>query len=112
MCKATIWLLIIALLQVSCMDNSCVFLYTSGVQPCLCVHSTHSTMERFLSEDARPGWKVVFYGDGLTTETKQVSAGTSHPARSQNPGAPLALVPGSKSQQCVQGTESLGLPSF
>lgn len=68
-------------------------------------------MERFLSQNAQLGKKVVFCGDALNTETKQVSAGTSHPARSQNSGAPIDLVPGSQSQWCVQGTESFGVPS-
>jgi len=68
-------------------------------------------MERFLSENAWLDKKVVFYGDGLTADTQQVSAGTSHPARSQNPAAPIALGPGAQSQRCVQGTASPGLPN-
>lgn len=62
--------------------------------------------KRFLSENAQLGKKIVFCGHTLTTETR------NQPHNEEpNPGASVTHVPGSQSQGCVLGSDSLGLPS-
>lgn len=88
------------------MDNSCVIPSASRVQPSLSVHSC--SWKDF--HQKMPDWaksSVLWRKPDCRNH-----AGTTHLARSQNPSAPIAPVPGSQSQHCVQGPQSLGFPSF
>lgn len=86
------------------MDNSCVIPSASRVQTSLSMHSC--------------SWKDFHQPDWAKSSVLwrkpdcRNHAGTTHVARSQNPSAPIAPVPGSQSQHCIQGPQSLGLPSF